>query len=139
MRITRHPVMWGATLWAAIPIIANWRPGFLLFFGGFLLTALLWLAAPRPPHGRDSGRTLAALRRRDLYAPFAAMLSGRQTWAWANCTGQSPGVWVVLSSCCCCILPVRRPALLSGRFSHAQTINPHPDSTDRFRLGRRDS
>ena len=32
-------------------------------------------------------------------------------------------------------LPVRRPALLSGRFSHAQTINPHPDSTDRFRLG----
>jgi uncharacterized membrane protein len=40
LRITRHPVMWGVGLWAAVHLVANGDLASLLFFGGFLLTAL---------------------------------------------------------------------------------------------------
>ncbi|MCC6136862.1 MAG: NnrU family protein [Gammaproteobacteria bacterium] len=84
LRITRHPVMWGLTLWAAVHVIANGDLASLLFFSGFLLTALLgslhldWRMATTEG---DRWQRFAAVT---SYVPFAAILSGRQTWNWAE-------------------------------------------------------
>jgi uncharacterized membrane protein len=51
LRVTRHPVMWGVGLWAAIHIVANGDLASLWFFGGFLLTALGGARASRPADG----------------------------------------------------------------------------------------
>ncbi len=66
LRITRHPVMWGVGLWAAVHLVANGDLASLLFFGGFLLTALGRGLASRPAAGGDRGRALALLRGRHL-------------------------------------------------------------------------
>ena len=41
IRITRHPIMWGVMLWAAAHIVARGDLKSLVFFGGFLLLALV--------------------------------------------------------------------------------------------------
>ena len=83
-RITRHPVMWGMTLWAAIHIIANGDLASLLFFGGFLLTALLGSLHLDRRMAATQGERWRRFIAVTSYAPFTAMLSGRQTWIWAE-------------------------------------------------------
>ncbi len=82
LRITRHPVMWGVALWAAVHILANGDWASLLFFGALLLTAVLGslhldrrMAAV---HG-ERWRRFAAVT---SYVPFAAIVGGRQPWSW---------------------------------------------------------
>lgn len=91
LRITRHPVMWGMTLWAAIHIIANGDLASLLFFGGFLLTALLGSLHLDHRMAATQGERWRRFAAVTSYAPFAAMLSGRQTWAWAEL--RRPIIW----------------------------------------------
>lgn len=86
LRITRHPMMWGIVLWAAVHILANGDLASLLFFGGLLLTALLG--------SLHLDRRMAADQRFTAvtsYAPFAAMLGGRQTVRWAEL--RRPAAW----------------------------------------------
>lgn len=84
LRITRHPVMWGVGLWAAVHLVANGDLASLLFFGGFLLTTLggAWhldrrLAATEG----ERWRCFVAVT---SFAPFAAILAGRQRWVWTE-------------------------------------------------------
>jgi uncharacterized membrane protein len=84
LRVTRHPVMWGIMLWAAVHILANGDLASLLFFGGFLLTA--WFGSLHL-EGRMAGsqgerwQRFAALT---SYVPFAAILRGRQRLVMAE-------------------------------------------------------
>ncbi|MCU0608006.1 MAG: NnrU family protein [Candidatus Edwardsbacteria bacterium] len=84
LRVTRHPVMWGVGLWAAMHIVANGDLASLWFFGGFLLTAL-----------GGAGHLDRRLARRfaevTSFLPFAALLAGRQRWAWAE--WRRPAAW----------------------------------------------
>ena len=41
IRITRHPIMWGVILWAAAHLLARGDTKSLVFFGGFLVLALV--------------------------------------------------------------------------------------------------
>ena len=66
LRITRHPVMWGVGLWAAVHLVANGDLASLLFFGGFLLNALGRGLASRPAAGGDRRRPLAPLCGSDI-------------------------------------------------------------------------
>lgn len=91
LRITRHPVMWGVGLWAAVHLVANGDLASLLFFGGFLLTALggAWhldrrLAATEG----ERWRCFVAVT---SFAPFAAILAGRQRWVWTEL--RRPAFW----------------------------------------------
>jgi uncharacterized membrane protein len=84
LRITRHPVMWGVGLWAAVHLVANGDLASLLLFGGFLLTALggAWhldrrLAATEGDRWRRFAEVTS-------FVPFAALLAGRQRWVWAE-------------------------------------------------------
>jgi uncharacterized membrane protein len=84
LRITRHPVMWGVGLWAAIHILANGDLASLLFFGGLLLTALggAWHLDQRM--AATEGVRWQRFAADTSFTPFVALLTGRQPWAWAE-------------------------------------------------------
>ena len=48
-RFTRHPMLWGVTLWAVAHLLANGDAGSILLFGGFLVYSLydMWSANKR--------------------------------------------------------------------------------------------
>jgi uncharacterized membrane protein len=84
LRITRHPVMWGVGLWAAIHIVVNGDLAALLFFGGFLLTALGGAAHLDRRLAAAAGDRWRRFAEVTSFVPFAAILAGRQRWAWAE-------------------------------------------------------
>jgi len=86
-RITRHPLLWGLALWAAVHLLANGDLAATVLFGALLVLVL------------GGGRSLASKRRAQLgdrwpaYAaatsvvPFAAILQGRNRLAWKEFKG----------------------------------------------------
>jgi len=77
-RITRHPMLWSFALWSAIHMLGNGDSAALVFFGAFLVTALVGmpsidakLAARRPD-------AWPAFRQATSILPFGAILAGRQ-------------------------------------------------------------
>ncbi|MDZ7621641.1 MAG: NnrU family protein [Candidatus Competibacteraceae bacterium] len=91
LRITRHPVMWGVGLWALVHILANGDLASLLFFGALLLTALggSWHLDRRM--AKAEGERWQHFAAVTSFLPFAALLAGRQRWAWAE--WRWPAVW----------------------------------------------
>ncbi len=77
LRITRHPFLWGVTLWGLCHFLVNPDPPALLFFGSFLLLALVG------PFSIDAKRRRRYGERWDRFArvtssfPFAAIAAGR--------------------------------------------------------------
>lgn len=80
LRVTRHPVMWGIGLWAAVHLGANGDLASLLFFGGFLVTALggAWHLDRRM--AATQGERWRCFTAVTSFVPFAALLAGRQRW-----------------------------------------------------------
>jgi len=75
IRITRHPIMWGVMLWAAAHIVARGDAKGLVFFGGFLVLALVGTVSMdrRKARSPDWPR-FAALT---SHIPFLAIAQGR--------------------------------------------------------------
>jgi len=77
LRVTRHPFLWGVALWGLCHLLVNPDPPSLLFFGAFLVLALIG------PSSIDAKRKRKYGERWDRFAavtsnvPFAAILSGR--------------------------------------------------------------
>jgi uncharacterized membrane protein len=84
LRITRHPMMWGILVWAMAHILANGDQASLLFFGGFLLTALLGSLHLDRRMVATQGERWQRVVAVTSYLPFAAILAGRQTLRWAE-------------------------------------------------------
>jgi len=84
LRITRHQVMWGVGLWAAVHLLANGDQASLLFFGGLLLTALGGAAHLDRRLAATEGARWRHFVAVTSFVPFAALLAGRQRWAWAE-------------------------------------------------------
>jgi uncharacterized membrane protein len=90
-RITRHPMLWSFSLWAALHLLAKGDLAGVLFFGAFLVTSLV---------GMPSIDGKLAARQPDMWArlapstsilPFGAILAGRNRLA----LGEIPAVvWV---------------------------------------------
>ncbi len=91
LRVTRHPVMWGIGLWAAVHLLANGDLASLLFFGGFLVTALggAWHLDQRL--AATEGERWRRFTDVTSFLPFAALLAGRHCWAWAE--WRRPVLW----------------------------------------------
>jgi uncharacterized membrane protein len=77
LRVTRHPFLWGAALWAAVHLVLNGDAASLVLFGAFLLLALVG------PRSIDAKRQRALGERWERFAavtsnvPFAAIVAGR--------------------------------------------------------------
>jgi uncharacterized membrane protein len=80
IRITRHPIMWGVILWAAAHIVARGDLKGLVFFGGFLLLAVVGTLAmdARKKSNPDWPRFAAATS----HVPFVAIAQGRNRIVW---------------------------------------------------------
>lgn len=91
LRVTRHPMMWGIALWAAVHILANGDLASLLFFGGFLLTAILGSLHLDHRMAAEQGERWRRFAAVTSYVPFAALLNGRQRWSWVELL--RPAAW----------------------------------------------
>jgi uncharacterized membrane protein len=77
-RVTRHPMLWSFALWALVHVLGNGDSAAVVFFGAFLVTALVGmpsidakLAARRPEAWPGFAQATSIL-------PFGAILAGRQ-------------------------------------------------------------
>lgn len=77
-RITRHPMLWGFSLWAASHLIANGDLATLLLAGSVLLTALNGMRSIDAKRAAKFGQAWEAFAARTSVLPFAAALQGRQ-------------------------------------------------------------
>jgi len=80
IRITRHPIMWAIMLWAAAHILARGDLKSLIFFGGFLVLAVLGtlLMDARKKANPDWPRFAAVTS----HIPFVAIAQGRNRIVW---------------------------------------------------------
>ena len=80
IRITRHPIMWGVMLWAGAHMIARGDVKSLIFFGAFLLLAVVGTLSmdARKKSNPDWPRFAAVTS----HVPFVAILQGRNRIVW---------------------------------------------------------
>ncbi len=77
VRITRHPMMWGVSLWAGAHLIANGDTASVLMFGGLLSVALFGPLQIDAKHRRSLGEAWTPLAAQTSWLPFAAAIAGR--------------------------------------------------------------
>ena len=77
VRITRHPMLWGITLWAIIHIIGNGELAATIFFGTFAVTALAGMPSIDRKFAARDPAGWAKLSAETSIVPFGAILTGR--------------------------------------------------------------
>lgn len=83
VRITRHPFLWGVTLWGLVHVAANDNLASLIFFGSLLLLAVAGTASIDAKRHRKLGAAWEAFAQKTSNVPFAAIVSGRNSMAAA--------------------------------------------------------
>ncbi len=77
LRITRHPVMWGITLWGLAHLLANGDEASIVFFGGLTLLALMGPFLIDRKRQAALGETWTKYQAVTSSLPFAAIAAGR--------------------------------------------------------------
>jgi uncharacterized membrane protein len=80
MRITRHPFLWGAAIWAVGHLLANGRLADIILFGGILILAVFGTMSIDAKRTRALGDRYRAFMARTSNLPFAAIAQGRQSF-----------------------------------------------------------
>jgi uncharacterized membrane protein len=90
IRITRHPIMWGIMLWAAAHILARGDMKSLVFFGAFLVLAVVGTLAmdSRKRSNPDWPRFAAVTS----HIPFVAIAQGRNRIVWREIGWLRPAI-----------------------------------------------
>ena len=94
--ITRHPFLWAVALWSAAHLIANGDVGSILFFGGFLLLALLGPALIDRKNRRKGDKAWSGLAAHSSALPLAAAIRGRARVSLADLGWWRLGLTVLL-------------------------------------------
>lgn len=79
LRITRHPFLWGVTLWACGHLLVNGDRASVVLFGVLMALAMFGTASIDAKRKRALGARWAAFAARTSNLPFAAIGTGRQT------------------------------------------------------------
>ena len=79
LRITRHPFLWGAAIWARGHIIVNGDIASLILFGSLLILALIGSVLIDAKRLRKMGESYRAFMAQTSNVAFAAILAGRRT------------------------------------------------------------
>ncbi len=80
LRITRHPFLWGVTIWSAFHFCATGDYASVILFGTFFVLALLGTASIDAKRERKLGAQWSAFVQRTSNLPFAAIASGRNSF-----------------------------------------------------------
>jgi uncharacterized membrane protein len=81
IRVTRHPIMWGVMLWAAVHVLARGDLKGLIFFGGLFLVAAggtLLMDARKSKANPDWARFASVTS----HVPFVAIAQRRNRIVW---------------------------------------------------------
>lgn len=81
LRITRHPFLWGVSLWGIGHVLSNPAPASLMLFGGLAAMALLGTRSIDRKSAARSPEAWAPFRDATSNVPFAAILRGRNRLA----------------------------------------------------------
>lgn len=79
LRVTRHPFLWGAALWAAFHLAANGDAASVVFFGTFLVLAVGGTYSIDAKRARKMADGWIEFAGRTSNVPFAAILAGRNS------------------------------------------------------------
>jgi len=77
LRVTRHPILWGIALWAAVHLISRGDTASLIFFGGFLLLAVSGTVLQDRRKEKTIGVDWQRFASVTSNVPFAAIVGGR--------------------------------------------------------------
>lgn len=77
LRITRHPFLWGAAIWALWHILVNGDKASIIFFGTFALLAILGTFSIDDKKRKRMGDSWTAFAAKTSNLPFAAIFAGR--------------------------------------------------------------
>ncbi len=94
-RVTRHPMLWSFALWAAVHIIGNGDSAAFVFFGTFLVTALVGMPSIDAKLARRDPAQWQALSATTSIVPFAAIAQGRNRFVPREIGRLSPLIAVV--------------------------------------------
>ncbi len=76
-RVTRHPMLWSFALWALVHGLGNGDSASLLFFGAFLVTALVGMPSIDAKIAQRDPEGWAGFSARTSILPFGAIAAGR--------------------------------------------------------------
>lgn len=79
LRITRHPFLWGVALWAGFHLAANGDAASVVFFGTFLILAVLGTFSIDAKRARKMATGWIEFAGRTSNVPFVAIFSGRNS------------------------------------------------------------
>ncbi|HWT41226.1 MAG TPA: NnrU family protein [Sphingopyxis sp.] len=79
--ITRHPMMWGFTLWAAAHVIVMPTPGQIILSATVIFLALVGSAGQDVKKARLMGDAWRGWAARTSFVPFARQVGGGAPWA----------------------------------------------------------
>ncbi len=82
--VTRHPFLWGVTIWAAMHLAMNGDAASVILFATFLILALLGPLSIDAKRKRKMGPDWEGFAARTSNVPFAAVLSGRAKLKWGE-------------------------------------------------------
>jgi uncharacterized membrane protein len=100
IRVTRHPMLWSFSIWAALHLLNNGDSASVVFFGAFLVTALAGMPSIDAKLARRDPDTWQALSAATSIVPFAAIVAGRNRFVpneigWLT-AGLGVAAWIVL-------------------------------------------
>ena len=84
VRVTRHPIMWAITLWAAVHFIARGDLASLVFFGGFVLVALAGTKLIDMRKAETLGEDWKRFAAVTSNVPFTAIVEGRNRFVFGE-------------------------------------------------------
>lgn len=96
LRVTRHPFLWGTTLWAASHMIANGDAATAVMTGGILVLSLGGMQHIDQRREASLGAAWGPVKLTTSVIPFAALLSGRTEMDWAGLGWWRPLLGLVL-------------------------------------------
>ncbi len=96
LRITRHPLMWGIALWAAVHLLARGDAASFVFFGSFLVLALSGTALIDRRRAATPGEGWMRFATVTSNLPFAAIAGGRNEIRLAEIGWVKPLIGIAL-------------------------------------------
>jgi uncharacterized membrane protein len=84
LRITRHPVLCGTTLWSLGHLASNGNLADIVLFGGILVLSVGGMAHIDQKREQQLGAAWGPIALTTSVIPFAAILSGRTSFDWAG-------------------------------------------------------
>ncbi|WP_458093567.1 NnrU family protein [Roseomonas sp. WA12] len=84
LRITRHPMLLSFAIWGGVHVVGDGDSASVVFFGAFLVTALLGMPSLDAKVAARDPAAWAGFAARTSILPFGAVAAGRNCLAWGE-------------------------------------------------------